>query len=476
MEIAENVQVDVLQEVFKSQQAASLKLRIELLINRKKRLLALRAWIKSNQRLIEQALFQDLKKPVGEVNSTEVFPILSEIKHALSNLDQWARPKKVDAPLTFLGTWSEIHYEPRGVCLIIAPWNYPFQLCIAPLVSALAAGNTAIVKPSEITPHTSALIKRCVEEVFEKNIVFAIEGGVEISKALLSLPFDHIFFTGSPGVGKIVMKAAAEHLTSVTLELGGKSPTIVTSTARISEAAKRISIAKFINNGQTCLAPDYVLVDKRVANELIEALKEEIQNLFAEKGQAFNASPHYGRIVGDKHFQRLNEFIRDAIETGAKLEFGGEINQQDRFIHPIILSNVSHGSLVMNEEIFGPILPVVSYDTLDEAIAIVNSKPKPLALYVFSGHVADRKKVVQSTSSGGVTVNDAAVHFLNELLPFGGVNNSGIGKSHGYYGFLAFSNEKPVLRQKRGMTSFSLFYPPYTKRVEKLFKWFLKLF
>jgi aldehyde dehydrogenase (NAD+) len=462
--------------VFQVQKRKALEQRTEPIKNRKRRLLALRAWIKQNQTAIESAIYHDFKKPTGEVNSTEIFPVLAEIKHALANLDRWVTPKKVDAPLTFIGTRSEIRYEPRGVCLIIAPWNYPFQLTFSPLVSALAAGNTAILKPSEMTPHTAKLIQRCVRETFPENEVHTVLGGVEVSTQLLSLPFDHIFFTGSPSVGKMVMKAAAEHLTSVTLELGGKSPTFVTARARVEEAARRIAIAKFINAGQSCLAPDYVLAHESVATPLVEALKKETQKLFAEKGQSLSSSPHYGRIVNEKHFGRINSLLNEAIEQGAKLEMGGELKADERFMPPVILSRVPKNSRIMDEEIFGPVLPVVTYTSIEEAINLVNEKPKPLAVYVFSSSRDERNKIINQTSSGGVAVNDAAVHFLNEHLPFGGVNNSGIGKSHGYYGFLAFSNEKPVLRQKSGVTSFSVFYPPYTPRVQQLFKWFLKLF
>jgi aldehyde dehydrogenase (NAD+) len=359
--------------------------------------------------------------------------------------------------------------------LIISPWNYPFNLCIGPLVSALAAGNSIIIKPSEITANTSALIRQLCVEVFDPAVVSVIEGDAKVSSFLLSLPFDHIFFTGSPAVGKIVMKAAAENLASVTLELGGKSPAIVTAGARLREAAKRIAVAKFINKGQTCIAPDYVLVHHSVAEQFMARLKEQIVALFSDGGKPLHESPHYARIVSNKHFARLEDLIADAVEKGATVEMGGHTDPSTRFIHPVILSNVPTGARVMEEEIFGPVLPVLTYTTLEEATRLINSKPKPLALYIFGADSRNEKKVIQETSSGSVCLNDCAIQFLHHNLPFGGINNSGMGRSHGYYGFLAFSHEKPVLRQRSGFTSVQSLYPPYTSRVKKILDLLLRM-
>src|SRR5688572_10611163 len=463
------------QALFKAQKAAVAELRKEPTRNRLARLKALRTWIKANRGAIQQAIYNDFRKPSAEVDTTEIFPALDEIKVALDNLDRWVASKKVDAPITMLGTRAVIAYEPKGLCLIISPWNYPFNLSIGPLVSALAAGNNAFIKPSEHTPNTSALIKKMSDEVFDSNLVTVCEGGPEVSQALLKLPFDHIFFTGSPSIGKVVMKAAAENLTSVTLELGGKSPTIVTPSTRIKDAAQRIALAKFINNGQTCIAPDYVLVDERIAPEFITKLKEQTLKLFSGKDKNIQTSPHYARIVNQKQFDRLNALLQDAINKGAKLELGGPVEPGERFIHPMILSQVPGDSLVMEEEIFGPILPVLTFQSFDEVIETINKKPKPLALYFFGSGQKELQRVKQETSSGAICVNDCAIHFLHHNLPFGGVNNSGIGKSHGYYGFIAFSNEKPVLKQLNGLTSFLLFYPPYTRGVQRLINWLLKL-
>jgi aldehyde dehydrogenase (NAD+) len=313
------------------------------------------------------------------------------------------------------------------------------------------------------------------EEVFEPAVVKVFEGGPEIASDLLALPFDHIFFTGSPAIGKMVMKAAAENLTSVTLELGGKSPAIITDSANIRDAAQRTAVAKFVNNGQTCVAPDYVLVDEKIADAFIKEFIAQAKKLFANEGD-FETSGSYCRIVNERHFIRLNELLQDAMHLGAKLEWGGKTDQASRFIHPMILTQVPVQARLMTEEIFGPILPVLTYKKPEEAIAIINSKPKALALYVFTRQNKIRDKILTETSSGGVCINDCGIHFLHHNLPFGGVNNSGIGKSHGYYGFLAFSNEKPVLKQKRGFTSVRAFYPPYTSLSAKLMDWFLKLF
>jgi len=393
-----------------------------------------------------------------EVGTSELFPALTEINHAIDNLYRWTRPTKIDAPLTFLGTRSEIVYEPKGACLIIAPWNYPFNLCIGPLASCLAAGNTALLKPSELTPNTSAFVAKLVAEVFENDIVAVVEGDAEVATALLQLPFDHIFFTGSPAVGKIVMKAAAERLASVTLELGGKSPAIIDASANLKDAAKRIAFGKFLNNGQTCIAPDYVLVDKSVEEKFITLLKENIADQFQD---------YSGRVINEKHAARLKNLLDDAIKKGAIEVLSG---------NRTVLVNVTNEMLIMQEEIFGPILPIVSID-ISRSIEFVNSRPKPLALYVFSDNTDFKNEILKGTSAGGVCINDCVLQFVHPNLPFGGVNNSGIGKAHGHAGFLAFTNEKPVIRQKRGYSMAYLFYPPYTSLKRRILdivlRWFI---
>ncbi len=463
------------QQVFDNCRKAVPRLRLEGVAPRKERLKALRNWIRQNRSLIHESVYADFRKPPLETDATEIFHVLNEIKLALQSIDRWAAPKKVDAPLTMVGTRSWIQYEPRGVCLIISPWNYPFSLAAGPLVSALAAGNAVILKPSEMTPSVSATIKRMCDEIFDPAVVSVCEGGVEMSQALLALPFDHIFFTGSPAVGKIVMKAAADHLASVTLELGGKSPTLVCADARLNDAAERIAVGKFINNGQTCIAPDYILADKRIAQRLVDKLIEKTTALYAGEGN-IGHSPDYGRMVNETHFTRVEELLTDAVNRGATVAWDGPRDKTSRFMHPVILTDVPPDSRIMHDEIFGPVLPVLSYENIDEALATIRSKPKPLALYVFSASKAVQKKVLRETSAGTACINDCGVQFLHHNLPFGGVNNSGIGKSHGYYGFQAFSNEKPVLKQKSGWTSAKVFYPPFTARTKRLMDWFLKMF
>ena len=306
-----------MEHAFRKQKERSLLLYKESVLDRKKRLRDLLNWILTNREKIKQAVHQDFRKPLLEVDTTEIYPILSEIRHTLSHLDDWVKSIKVDAPLTYFGTRSSIYYEPKGVCLIIAPWNFPFNLCIGPLISCLAAGNTAILKPSELTPSTSRLVREMISEIFEEESVTVAEGGVEVSTHLLSLPFDHIFFTGSPGVGKIVMKAAADNLASLTLELGGKSPALVDASANLKDAAKRIAFGKFLNNGQTCIAPDYVLVEEKIKGPFVEELKKCVVNLFGVNQTVDENSPSYARIVNTRNFERLNHLLQDAVQRGA---------------------------------------------------------------------------------------------------------------------------------------------------------------
>ncbi|QSE98224.1 aldehyde dehydrogenase family protein [Fulvivirga lutea] len=460
--IEQPIQQQSVQQSFDFVKSGAIKTRKEPIGERKKRLKLMLQWISKNESKIKAAVYQDFKKPASEVDISEIYPVTSEIKHALESLTSWAKPKKIDAPLSLLGTTSHIQYEPKGACLIIAPWNYPFSLAIGPLVSCLAAGNTAVIKPSEMTPNTSILIEEMISDLFDKEIVSVINGGVEVSQELLALPFDHIFFTGSPQVGKVVMKAAAENLTSVTLELGGKSPVIVDERTDISDAAEKIAWGKYLNNGQTCIAPDYALVHENIKDKFEEKLTTKVKELFSADETKIQDSPDYGRIVNAKHYARLTSLIDEAVSTGAEILFGGDANSDDNFIPPMALTNVSMNSRMMEEEIFGPVLPIISYNNLEEAIGIINSKPKPLALYYFGRSSKNRKKVLKETSSGNVCINDCVIHFGHANLPFGGVNNSGIGKAHGYYGFLAFSNEKGVLKQRIGLTSTKSIYPPYS--------------
>ena len=463
-------------QVFARQKERSLVLRSEPLTKRIVRLQKLESWVHANRERIKESVHEDFQKPLLEVDTTEIYPVLTELRHALKYIEEWARPKKIDATLSYIGTRSEIRYEQKGVCLIIAPWNFPFNLCVGPLVSCIAAGNTAIIKPSELTPSTSRLLKEMAEEVFEREVVTVMEGGVDVSKTLLDLPFDHIFFTGSPSVGKVVMTAAAQNLTSVTLELGGKSPTIIDASADLKDAARRIAFGKFLNNGQTCIAPDYVMIDESVKEKFIDHLKNEVKILFGEGKVIDENSAHYSRIVNQRHFQRIQSLLKDAIERGATPEILGTIDERMRLMAPVILTNVAADAKILEEEIFGPLLPILTFKKKEEVVRQINSLPKPLALYIFSSNTDFTEYILQNTSAGGVCINECLLQYSHPNLPFGGVNNSGLGKSHGHYGFLAFSNEKPLLRQKRGWSGAYLLHPPYNKRmkwiVDLLLKWF----
>lgn len=475
--VIEKSGIERIKGCFEKQKQKSLEWRSEPVENRLLRLKKMERWLLSHQQQLQEAIYADFQKPAQEVITTELFPVLAEIRHTLSHLKKWVASKKVDAPLTYLGTRSEIRFEPKGICLIIAPWNYPFNLCIGPLVSCLAAGNTAIIKPSEMTPHTSTFIQQMMQELFDEDEVAVFVGGSDVSSSLLTLPFDHIFFTGSPAIGKVVMKAAAENLTSVTLELGGKSPAIIDETANLQDAAKRIAFGKFFNNGQTCIAPDYILIHPTIKEKFITLLKKNIESQFGSGKPVTESSPDYARIINQKHFKRIDELIQDALHTGAKLELCGTVNETTRFLPPTLLSEVAPNSKIMEEEIFGPVLPILTYANVEEVVAFINSKPKPLGMYIFSHSKQFREAILQRTSAGAACINDCVIQFTHPDLPFGGVNNSGMGKAHGYYGFLSFSNEKPVISQKSGVANTYLFYPPYTrgksKLIDAILRWFL---
>ena len=449
--------------ILEKQRKKAIELRNSSGRDRKKKLKKIRNWIFEHKDDIREALYNDYQKPAAETDLSESYVVISEIRHALRNLSQWMKKEKVDTPLAMLGTRSHIQYEPKGTCLIIAPWNFPFNLMMGPLVSAIAAGNTAILKPSEMTPHTSDLMEGMISELFEEDEVAVVQGGIEVSQALLALKFDHIFFTGSPKVGKIIMEAAAKNLTSVTLELGGKSPAIVDETAAINDTAEKLVAGKYVNNGQTCIAPDYVMAHESIYTKLIEKIKEKTAKSYDPDGKGIEQNSDYGRLVNERHFKVINGMIEDAVSKGAKVEMGGKTTEASNFVEPTLLSEVPENSTVLQEEIFGPVLPIIPYTNLDEVIDRINAGEKPLALYVYSRKKSHQDRILKSCSSGTACVNESVVHFLNHYLPFGGVNNSGIGKSHGYYGFLAFSNAKGVLKQRVGFTTAKLIGAPYDR-------------
>lgn len=427
----------------------------------------LRAMFVEQQERMIDALVADIGKPRIEAYTSEIAFTLNEIDHTLKHLDAWTKPQKVKVPLSFKPGRARIRPEPLGTVCIIAPWNYPIQLLFAPLVPALAAGNTAVLKPSEVTPTVSALLEELVPQYFDDRIVSVVTGAVDETTALLEEQFDHIFYTGNGKVGRIVMHAAAEHLTPVTLELGGKSPAIVAADANIEVAARRIAWAKFLNAGQTCVAPDYVLVEDSVEDELLSALAAAVTKFYGDDPRQ---SSDYARIVNERHHDRLTALL-DAGGFEATVT-GGTGDRESRYLAPTVLAGVKPDAAVMDDEIFGPILPVLPVGDIDEAIRMVNDRSKPLALYAFSASNAVLDHVVANTSAGGVTLNHAIMHLAVPDLPFGGVGESGMGAYHGKAGFDVFTHHKPVL-EKPVRPDPALMYPPYTNTKKKLIKKFL---
>jgi aldehyde dehydrogenase (NAD+) len=400
-------------------------------------LTTLKQAITLHEQSIVEALQADLHKPEVETYLTEI-SVVKDIDYAIKHLQNWSKPKKAAVSWDFFSYSAKIYPEPLGVVLIIGPWNYPFQLIISPLIGAIAAGNCAIIKPSEIASHTSDVIAKIIAKHFDPAYLAVVEGGVEASQKLLAEKFDHIFFTGGTAVGKIIMAAAAKYLTPVTLELGGKSPCIVDTDINLEHTVKRITWGKFINAGQTCIAPDYLLVNKTIKKDLIDGLEKSLKEFYGENPAN---SPDYARIISQKHFERLVSFLKDG-----EVVIGGENQPSERYIAPTLIDNVSLEDSVMQEEIFGPILPIIEYTDIAEAIALINSRPKPLALYLFSQNKNLQKRVLQETSSGGVCINDTVMQVGISSLPFGGVGDSGIGNYHGKASFDTFSHKKSVLQ------------------------------
>lgn len=408
-----------------------------------------------------EALHKDFRKPEAEVRLSEIIVVIQHLRHTRRHLRRWMQPQSVSLPPILLGVSSHIRYEPKGLCLIIAPWNYPFNLAISPLVDAIAAGNTAIIKPSEVSMHTSAFIRKMISDLFPPEEVAVVEGDMRTSGALLELPFNHIFFTGSPQIGKVVMTAAAKHLASVTLELGGKSPAIIDNSVNLENQAYLLAWGKCINNGQTCIAPDYVLLHESRQKAFTEAFKKAIDKLYGSEGPA--QSPDYARIISDRHYARLRRLYEDALEKGATELLGGQWNEADRFVPPTILTGIKDHMEIAHEEIFGPLLPVVLYQNTQDIIEEINRRPKPLTLYIGSKNRKFTDFILQNTSSGSAVVNDYLLGFSNPDMGFGGVNHSGIGRYMGFEGFKEFSNPKAVVKRK--FMDFRVIFPPYTPRV-----------
>ena len=431
---------------------------------RKAQLETMITMLEKHQDELSAALKVDLGRGVEEAWLYDIGFTITEVKLMLKNLKKWTAPRKVPTPMVTKPGSSMRSPQPLGVVCVIAPWNYPVQLLLIPVAGAIAAGNAVVMKPSEVSSETSRVLAKIVPQYFTDKAVAIVEGGVQETTELLKQKFDHIFYTGNGAVGRVVMRAAAENLTPVTLELGGKSPTIVDASANIAVAARRIAWAKYVNAGQTCVAPDYVLAHKSIANELVDAIRTSITEFYGEDP---HASKDYSRVISPKHFSRLTSLI-----SSGKVAIGGQSEQAERYIAPTVLVDVDQNSAVMQEEIFGPILPVLEVGSIDEAIGFVNSRPHPLALYVFAQDNSVNEKVVAETTSGGVTVNGTIMHMTGPYLPFGGIGESGMGAYHGQSGVDVFQHLKPVLKRST-MLDAPLAYPPYTKRKFSILKKFI---
>ncbi|ARQ05270.1 aldehyde dehydrogenase [Macrococcoides caseolyticum] len=454
-----NSETQNVRDFFQTQSTKDIKFR-------KKYLKALKKSIKKHESDILDALKSDLGKNKVEAYATEVGFVMKELSYIIKELKNWAKTKSVTTPMMQFPAKSFIKYEPYGTVLIIGPFNYPFQLVMSPLIGALAAGNCAVVKPSEMTPQTSMVVQEILEEVFPPDYVKVVQGEKEVTSQLLDERFDYIFFTGSTKVGQIVYEKASKHLTPVTLELGGKSPVIIDDTSNLKVAAERIAFGKFMNAGQTCVAPDYILIDNEIKMKFVEALQATIQEFY---GAQIEQSEDFGRIVNDNHFNRLVNIIEDSRQ---QVIYGGESNSDELFVAPTIILDPKLSDSVMQQEIFGPILPIIGYDTFNEVYDIVEQYEKPLALYLFTEDSDQITAVFNRLSFGGGCVNDTILHLANPNLPFGGVGHSGIGSYHGKYSFELFSHEKSYITKSTKLES-GLLFPPYKgkfKYVKQLFK------
>lgn len=428
---------------------------------RKENLIKLQKILKSNEERLYQAIYKDFRKSKFDTYANELSIIYAEIKYFLKNIERLSKPQKVKTNLANVPGKSYIYKEPLGCALVIGAWNYPYQLTLAPIVSAIAAGNTCMIKPSELPENTMRLMAELINNNFPSNYLYVVEGGIPETTEILKYPFDKIFFTGSPKVGKIVYQAASKNLTPVTLELGGKSPAIVTKSADLDVAAKRIVWGKFLNGGQTCIAPDYVLVEESIQDEFLKRLKKQLEEANYEDG-----AEHYVSIINKRNFDRILGLIEQK-----KIFYGGKTNEATYYIQPTVLLNVGWEDAVMQEEIFGPVLPVLSFNNLQETLGRINKLDKPLAAYLFTNIKTEKELFLQNISFGGGCVNDTIMHIANGNLPFGGVGNSGIGNYHGEFGFNCFSHQKSVIK-KAVWGEPNLKYPPYT---EKKLNWIKRL-
>lgn len=459
----------VIRQVFDAQLATALKWRESTAAERIARLKKLREAMMARREDFYAAFDKDYRKPSAEVEATELMPVLDEIRHAIGHLKKWMKPTRVWPTIATSGNTAWIEYQPRGRSLIVAPWNFPLNLCFGPMVSALAAGCTVILKPSEMTPAVSTVMAEIIADTFAPEEVALFEGALKTSQVLLDLPFDHIFFTGSPAVGKLVMAAAARNLTSVTLELGGKSPVIVDESADVRLAAEALMWGKLTNSGQICVAPDHVYVHVAVKERFVQACRDVIAERYGATAAEQRNSPHLTRIINQRHTQRIGGLLQDAQERGARVLAGGEVDVSSCYIAPTLIDQVPADATIMSEEIFGPVLPLITYDNIDTVVRDINAGHKPLALYIWSQNRERIRRILNQTSSGGVAINHCILHYAHGNLPFGGVNNSGIGNAHGHFGFKAFSHERAVLKSGPVLVA-KMFFPPYTDFKKKLIR------
>lgn len=452
-----------IRRVFDSQRPVALRLRETTAAERLAKLERLRAAILAQRTALIEAVAADLGRPSAETELAELLPLLGDLADYRRRLARWLRPRRVRPTVPTFGTRAWVQREPRGRTLIQSPWNYPMVLTLGPLVPAVACGNTVIVKTSELAPHSSRVLASIIRDVFDESEVAVFEGDASVGRALLELPFDHIFFTGSPAVGQLVMAAAAKHLASITLELGGKSPVIIDASANVARAVDTIAWAKCLNAGQTCIAPDHLYVHVAVYEQVVERFRRRLSSWY---GADAAHAPDLARIVNARHAQRLAALLDDARARGAAVLHGGDVDLERRFIAPTLLGDIPDSARIMQEEIFGPVLPIIVYHSEDEVIGRINAAPKPLALYIWTRRRELARRLIRRTSAGGTCINQVALQFLHHNLPFGGVNHSGIGSYHGEWGVRAFSHERAVLEAKLQLSS--AFFPPYGARVRRM--------
>ncbi|CAM4426742.1 aldehyde dehydrogenase family protein [Deinococcus marmoris] len=429
--------------------------------------------IKASRVALADAMALDLGKSRAESELTEIHPVLEELQFIIRCLPRWMAPRKIATPLMLAGAQSEVRFQARGVTLILSPWNYPVNLALSPLIASLAAGNTVILKPSEKAPHTSRALKELLEGVFEPRLVAVVEGDGAAAHTLTTLPFDHIFFTGSGAVGRKVMAAAAENLSSVTLELGGKSPALLHPSADLKTAAERVAWGKLLNAGQTCVAPDYVLLPADMRDAFVLELDAVIARRYGDRMWQ-RAGPDYGRMVDTASVERLQKLTEGSVGQGARVALGGDFDPEARFISPTVVTDVTPDMPLMGGELFGPVLPVLTYDTFEDALALIRRLDPPLALYLFAEDEAAIEQVKHETTSGGMVVGGTVIHLINPHLPFGGVGSSGMGNYHGEHGFRTFSHERAILREPKP-SPVRLMYPPYGRPLPRLTAWALRL-